>query len=173
MLMFLGILGLGVGLLIPVVHPTRFASTAAVHISPHVKSFKAQVIIAQSDPVRLRVARALHLPFPPSPAQIEATAPTKTVIDITITHTTPGLAQSEAEAAARSYLNYVNTNDPTRIARDQFLLDVASPAQAVRPASSYLITGMLGLLAGIVIALLVLGVIRTSRGRTRPAALTA
>src|SRR5258708_39185101 len=55
-------------------------------------------------------------------------------------------AQREAEQAARSYLRYVAAHSTNpRVERQQAILNIAQPGEAIRPFSAFAVSGLLGL----------------------------
>jgi hypothetical protein len=141
----LGLVGMVAGLLFTSVHESRYASRSVVLVA-RLGPVRPLVAIAHSDPVRIQAQRQTHLAIKPGDVQVHVFH--GNFIAIIVQAARPDWAQRETTGIDISYLTYLHPNAPQRAV----LVDPAQPGYPVRPFS-YVVTGLLGLLAGLSAAL--------------------
>ena len=167
----LAIVGLASGLA-AAFFPAEYQSTASVQIGYGHLINDRQVLLAlaESDGVAREAAKAIGTPFHFGERRVQAQLVTDQILAITVQEPGAVLAEREAHAVADAFLGYLASRirDPHGEA-SSYVLDVPHVGTPVRTLGAFTAMGLIGLAAGLLLALLVLGIGRISGPRMRPA----
>ena len=170
---YAAVLGLAAGLLVVAIYPPRYESTVSVKVGYHIPKPKIFPLIGQSSRVTREAAKIARVAYHYGD-HLQSRMDANQVMTITARQATPGEARAEASGAARAFLQFL-----AQLIRDQhgqatsYVLDPAGPATPVRTFGAFAVTGLLGLAAGLLFALLIMLFPPISRGRTKTEPATA
>jgi capsular polysaccharide biosynthesis protein len=160
-------LGLLAGAGYTALNPPAYTSSALVVLAGSTRSVPSQVVIASSGPVLTGALRSLNqaMSLQALRSRVRVTNPISYVLSISAEGDTAAEAKAIANAVAASDVAYVNAaNNPDEQVQAQ-VLEGAADAAGGRPASRFLITAVLGALAGALIG--AIGVLAAGRGNRR------
>jgi len=171
--LMIGLLGLTAGVLFIAVHPPFYTSQALIQVDPGGEWDPASLaMIVSTEPVLAGAARQLSLDTDPS----ELRGDLRVIYvsrDFTVIAKSqyPGQARAIASAVMGSFRRFLAAHDhllkkglPSRALVTSVVLRPPRPGTPQRPPGSYAETGGLGLLAGVLLAFLV---VRPSRRELR------
>jgi len=163
-------LGLLAGIGYTALSPPTYTSSALVALAGSTRSVPTQEVIASSGPVLTRALRSVEGADGPMSLQtlrrrVQVTNPISYVLSISAEGNTAAEAKAISNAVAASYVAYVNAaNNPDQQVQAEVLAG-ATNATGGRPASRFVITAVLGALAGALIG--AIGVLAAGRGDRR------
>jgi capsular polysaccharide biosynthesis protein len=150
--------GLLAGVTFAVLRPPLLSSKALVVLSPSAsRTLGTQVFIADSYPVLLGAARQLNppVPLPTLRDRVQASGLSTQIISISARGTTAGQAEATANAVARSYIDYVSSAADPLVRVPAQMLQPATTASRTPAVLRFLVSGLLGALAGLLIGAIV------------------
>lgn len=160
-------LGLLAGVGFTAINPPTYTSSALVALAGSTPSVPSQAVIASSGPVLTGALRSLNqaMPLQTLRRRVQVANPISYVLSISAEGNTAAEAKAISNAVAASYVAYVNAaSNPDKQVQAQ-VLEGATNATGGRPASSFVITAILGALAGALIG--AIGVLAAGRGSRR------
>jgi capsular polysaccharide biosynthesis protein len=144
-----------------------YTSSALVALAGSTRSVPSQVVIAGSGPVLTGASRSLNqaMSLQTLRSRVQVANPISYVLSISAEGNTAAEAKALSNAVAASYVAHVNAaNNPDKQAQAE-VLERATSATGGRPASRFVMTALLGALAGALIA--AVGVLAAGRGNRR------
>jgi capsular polysaccharide biosynthesis protein len=150
-------LGLAAGIGLTLLRPVMLTSSALVVLPQSVHNVATQVVIASSDPVLTGAQHTLGRGGPPQTLRnaIKVKSVTSDIISISAQDKTGAQAERTADAVANSYVAYVNAPSRPGPPVQARILQPALNATATPLPKRLLVTGGLGVLAGLIIGAIV------------------
>ena len=150
-------LGLAAGIGLTLLRPEMLTSSALVVLPQSVHNVATQVVIASSDPVLTGAQHKLGWGGPPQTLRnaIKVKSVTSDIISISAEDKTGAQAERTADAVANSYVAYVNSPSRPGPPVQARILQPALNAAVTPLPKRLLVTGGLGVLAGLIIGAIV------------------
>ncbi len=168
----LATLGLLAGAGYTALNPPTYTSSALVALAGSTRSVPSQVVIAGSGPVLTGALHSLNqgslnqgMSLPTLRSHVQVANPISYVLSISAEGNTAARAKAISNAVAASYVAYANAPDNPDKQVQAEVLAAAANATGGRPASRFVITAVLGALAGALIG--GIGVLAAGRGNRR------
>jgi capsular polysaccharide biosynthesis protein len=161
------VLGLAGGLALAALSPPTLTSNALVVLPPTVRNIATQAVIASSDAVLSSALRTIDPSESPQTlrAAVQVKAPTPYILSISAQGKTAAQAERITNAVASSYVAFVKSANSPGSRIQARVLQPAVSATAPSPITSWLVYGVLGALAGVLIGAIV--VLATRRWERR------